>query len=216
MSRHETLIRELARDLRPVVRLPRLRGIAAAVAGTAGLAAGLYVGVPVLLGGAVEAPGRLEVTIGSSHVVLAAGAVLLALASAVPGRRTLERVGLAGACLGAALVLLSVPAVREAALAGLGSGAVCALKATLLALVPAAVLLRFVAAAEPFSPSRTLLFGAVGALSLGALPVHLACPLEGSLHWLVGHSLAPLTGGVLLFVALRLFYRPVADLLRSD
>ena len=172
-------------------------------------------GVPGLLGGALEAPGRLEVTIGSSHVVLAAGALLLALASAVPGRRTLERVGLAGTCLGAALVLLFAPVVREATLAGLGSGAVCALKATLLALVPAAVLLRFVAAAEPFSPSRTLLFGAVGALSLGALPVHLACPIEGSLHWLVGHSLAPLTGGVLLFVALRLFVRPVADLVRA-
>ena len=114
--------------------------------------------------------------------------------------------------LGGELAAASAPALRGAgperieAVWFAGAG-VCTLVAALLAIFPAAILLRFAARAGPFRPAWTLGFGALGALALGAVPVRVACNFQGPLHALVAHSLAPLSGGLLLFLGLRLLYQ---------
>ncbi len=211
-ARHEALIRELVQDLRPVVRLPRLHSIASTVAGAAAVSAGLYLSVAFALGVGIQAPVGLEIGASTGLLVLGAGALTFALASAVPGRESLRWIGLTAALSGAALAMLSIPltvgADEEATgVAWLGSAAFCTAAASLLALPTSAILLRFVIRAHPFRPSRALALGAIGGLALAVLPVQLACNVDGSLHGLVGHSLAPLTGGLVVFLGLRPFYR---------
>ena len=211
-ARHEALIRELVRDLQPVVRLPRLLSIASTVAGAAAVSAGLYLSVVLALGVGIQAPASLEIGARAGLLALGAGALTFALASAVPGRESLRWIGLTAALSGAALALLSIPltaGVGEETIgaAWLGSVAFCTGAASLLALPASAILLRFLIRAHPFRPSRALALGAIGGLALAVLPVQLACNVDGSLHGLVGHSLAPLTGGLVVFLGLRPFYR---------
>jgi hypothetical protein len=176
------------------------------------VSAGLYLSVALVLGVGIQAPAGPEIGASAGLLVLGAGALVFALASAVPGRESLRRIGLAAASAGAVLALLSVPltggaGVEAIGAAWLGSVAFCTGAATLLALPASAILLRFVIRAHPFRPSRALVLGAIGGLALAVLPVQLACNVEGSLHGLVAHSLAPLTGGLLVFLSLRPLYR---------
>ncbi len=211
-SGHEALIQELASELQPVERLSRLRALGAAIVGAALLNACLFLGIPLALGTPVESQTAAELWTLSALLVLASGGLAFALASNIPGRQELERAGLAILVLGVALAAASAPALRGAELerieaAWLAGAGVCTLAATLLAVFPAAILLRFAARAGPFRPAWTLGFGALGALALGAVPVRVACNFQGPLHALVAHSLAPLSGGLLLFLGLRLLYQ---------
>lgn len=211
-DRHEALIRELASELQPVERLSTLRTLGAAIVGAALLNACLFLGIPLALGTPVESQTAAELWTLSALLVLASGGLAFALASSIPGRQQVERVGVAILVLGVALAAASAPALRGAGLerieAGWLAGAVvCTLAATLLGIFPAAILLRFAARAEPFRPAWTLAFGGLGALALGAVPVRIACSFQGPLHALVAHSAAPLTGGLLLFLGLRLLYQ---------
>ena len=211
-DRHEALIQELASELQPVERLSRLRVLGAAIVGAALLNACLFLGIPLALGTPVESQTAAELWTLSALLVLASGGLAFALASSIPGRQQLERAGLAILVLGIALAASSAPALRGAGLerieaAWLAGAGVCTLAATLLAIFPAAILLRFAARALPFRPGWTLAIGGFGALALGAVPVRIACNFQGPLHALVAHSLAPLTGGLLLFLGLLLLYQ---------
>ncbi len=211
-DRHEALILELASELQPVQPLSTLRRVGVAIAGAALLNACLFLGIPLALGVSVESQTAAELWTLAAHLELASGGLALALASSVPGRQQLERAGLAILVVGVAVAVASAPALRGAGLerievAWLGGAGVCTLAATVLAVFPAAILLRFVARAEPFRPSWTLAFGGLGALALGAVPVRIACNSDGPLHDLVAHSLAPLTGGLLLAIGLLLLYQ---------
>ncbi len=211
-DRHEALIQELTSELQPVERLSRLRTVGAAILGAALLNASLFLGIPLVLGTPVESQTVAELWTLAALLLLAGGGLALALSSSIPGRQQAERAGLAILVLGGALAAASAPALRGAgperieAVWFAGAG-VCTLVAALLAIFPAAILLRFAARAGPFRPAWTLGFGALGALALGAVPVRVACNFQGPLHALVAHSLAPLSGGLLLFLGLRLLYQ---------
>ena len=211
-NQHEALIQELAGELQPVERLATLRRVGAAIAGAALMNAFLFLGIPFALGTPVESQTAAELWTLAAHLVLASGGLALALASSVPGRQQAVRGGLAILVLGVAVAAASTPVARGGVLeridpAWLAGAGVCTVAASLLALFPAAILLRFVARAEPFRPSWTLAFGGLGALALGAVPVRIACNFQGPLHALAAHTLAPLTGGLVLFLGLLVLYQ---------
>ncbi len=211
-DRHEALILELASELQPVERLSTLRRVGAAVVGAALVNACLFLGIPLALGTPVESQTAAELWTLAALLMLASGGLAFALASSIPGRFQVERAGLVVLAVGVAVAAAGAPALRGAGLerieaAWLAGTGVCTVAATLLAIFPAAILLRFAARAEPFRPAWTLAFGGLGALALGALPVRIACSFQGPLHALVAHLLAPLTGGLLLFLGLQLLYQ---------
>lgn len=211
-ERIDGLIAELAADLQPVRRISRLRTVALGVLLGAGLG-----GVLVLVISGFR-PGLLELAADPQFLAVFAGLCLMAfgglaaaLGSSVPGR---ERLGRSGeAALGLGLIL----AAGTGFLLYAGSRAMpplepgwgwigmrCLLKAGALAVVPVALLARFVARAAPFRPLACLAASAGGALAFGAVAVHLSCPNDEALHVLLFHALAPLLGGAVLFGALYL------------
>ena len=213
------MISDLTRDLSPVRRLPRLPVVAAAVVGAslalalAGLLAWGAAGHAMLKPGL----GLFDALVVSGHLALASGALILALASCVPGRESLERIG--GWVLGAGglvtllgiAVLLRAPAPAPA----VGSFAACTLVAVVPALVPAALLASFAGRGAPHRPWRTLAFAALSVVGFGTLAGHLGCPNSAALHLVMGHLIAPFSGGALVFAALRLLYRPALPRIRA-
>ena len=218
----EQLIRDLARDLSAVKRLPRLRFVALSVVGAAGVCLGLYLVLELAQGHTVfkSKLAASDVLGSTGHLVVGGGALLLALASCVPGRDPMVRAGAwalgAGATvtLAAAITLLSVQAVAPIANGFFAGTAACTLTAVVPALIPAAILAAFVARGAPSRPTLTLCLGALAVTSLGTLPGHLGCMEPGTLHTLVGHLLAPVTGGAAIFAGMRLLYRPALPQIR--
>ena len=212
----EEWIGRLSGDLRAVTRLPRLRAAFGWIAGSAAALVALAMGIAALAGpGALKHDLRPVDAVGAAaHLALAAGALAYALAACVPGRERARRAaarvaagGAAGTALAAAWLLFG-PAPWAAG-PGLASGAVvCTLEALWPALPPALLLTAFAARGAPHRPGRVLLAGAVAALGFGTLPGHLGCPDSAAAHTLLGHLLAPLSGGLLIFGVARLFHRP--------
>jgi hypothetical protein len=210
-ERSHGLIAELASDLEPVRRISRLRTIALGVLLWAGL------GGAVLLAISGARPGLLELDLDLRFLAVFAGLCLMAfgglaaaLGSSVPGRERLGRSGGAALALGLILAagtgfLLYAGSSGMPLEAGWGwLGMRCLLKAGALAVLPAALLGRFVARAAPFRPLACLAAAAGGALAFGTVTVHLSCPAADALHVLLFHALAPLLGGAVLFGALYL------------
>ena len=205
-DRTEALLRQLARELSPVRRLPRLRTAGLALAGAFALGLALQAGLagPLRVAGVPwgEVPFRLLLV---ALVVGGSGAVLAALAGAVPGRESAARLGrwLAGAGLAMGLLgaLLGWGHPVDAAVP-VAAGLRCAFRACLLGLVPAALVAGFLARALVRHPRRGAGLAFAGVVALGAAAVHASCGVGGAPHALLGHVAAPLAAGLLLSLPL--------------
>ncbi|MCG8588600.1 MAG: hypothetical protein MJE66_04850 [Proteobacteria bacterium] len=205
--RTERLVDELARDLRPVRRTPRLRVAVGAVV-LAWVVGGLVLGhwgIAMFPQPLLERD-WLHLGLAVALVVAGAGGVVGALASGVPGREKLEHVGLGGLALGLAAGL--VMAVGGLAWLGtephhsLAMDADCTRKSLALTVVPvfgAGWLLYRSWAARPMMSLWWVLLGGV---AMGSVWNHFACNLCGPRHLLLGHVLGPLVVVSLLALVL--------------
>ena len=212
----ENWIDRLSSDLRAVTRIPRLRVAFAWIVGSAAAGVALALWIESAAGsGPLKSDLRpVDVAGAAAHLVFAAGALAFALAGCVPGRDRALRggawAGIAGAALTAlAGVWLLASGAPGSAEPGLAAGAaLCTLGALWPALWPALGLAWFAARGAPHRPGRFLLAGAVAVLGFGTLPGHLVCPESAALHTLLGHLLAPVSGGLLIFGITWLLFRP--------
>jgi hypothetical protein len=211
----EDLVQQLVQDLPPVKPIARLR-----VAATGVVA--LSVAAVVAMGWMTGAWPRFgEVAFWSEPItaavlfglsVVAAGAVVAALASAVPGREPLARVGQISA--GTAVVWLigcglwAVAGGESESTASLFSGSASCLAHALVLAIPAALAASFYLSRG--APRHRLIasgIAAAGAAALGGVAVHATCSVAGSHHLLLGHCLTPVIAGLL-------FALPLAGLIR--
>jgi hypothetical protein len=215
-DRVEQLISDLARDVRPVRVLPRLRWVAAGLLAVAALLCAVYVRWGISQGTLMPgSAGLWDFAAICGHLLIGAGGLALALGSCVPGRDRLELRGLIALGLGA--LVTAMTAISVLALVPLGIGgawlagtAECTGKAVAMAAVPALLLARFAAHGAPHRLGRTLVFGAVSMLGLGTLPGHIGCAMPGAVHAVSGHLLVPVTGAVVVYAVMRAGYlRPV-------
>jgi len=194
----QDLIQELAADLRPVRRLPRLRVAAAGVlaAWLLGVVASVSLGGPALSLGVGDAA---SLVILAGLLIAGVAGPCAALAAAIPGRDAVVR--RAGALLVAGLVLAVGGALALLLRAGVGTGAggsSCASRAALLAIAPGLVALAFVARACVLRRAVEAWTLPLGCLALGAMAVHVSCVAGDPLHVLLGHVLAPVALAALL------------------
>jgi hypothetical protein len=210
VSGTERLARELVRDLEPVRPLPRLRWVLAAVIGT-----WLAVAAGALLLGAwspLTGPGSPWRDAGfvaffTGLLTTALGALAVGIASGVPGRGDLARLGRTAAQGGAVLALCAglahlVLAAAHASQGELAQHLSCAGRACALGIVPAGFACAFLARAFPGRPLFAVVAATSGAVVLGAATVHAGCGLVTGTHWLLGHSLVPAAGAILLSLPL--------------
>jgi len=205
--RTETLVRELTDDLQPVRRIPRLRTVALlvlAVGGAAAAANTAITGWPFPLVTARLPSGEGSFLMMLAGLALAAGGALVAaLAGAVPGRDVAARSGRLSAVVGVALAVggatwwALMTGAKEAVLP-LSSCFGCASHALALALPPALVVGLFLGRALARRPLALSAFAATGVLALGAGFVHASCTDGGALHVALGHVVAPLVLAPLL------------------
>lgn len=212
----ERVIAGLAARLEPVRPIARFRTVTLWVlllvaAGSIGLlalhgvrsdvvAAELSVGFVAVLGGLA---------------LMAFGGLLATLGASVPGRETVARAGglglLAGLVLAAGsgfTLFAQASSVGPISADWTWVGFRCLGRAAALAVLPAVVLGRFTNAAAPRRPLAALAAAAGGALAFGSFTVHLSCASEDAGHVLAFHALAPVIGGVILWLALRLLLTP--------
>ena len=204
----EDLIRELARDLRPVRPVPRLQtALVGLLVGWAVVAA-----LGILLGGLrpdwhalLRSPfGSGGILVGLTVTGVCGSAA--ALAMSVPGRERAARVALAGALAGLAWAagagthlflaspVLDGPWDRLADLHCLGV-------AVAVGLLPALGLAALAGRAAPFRPLGLALAAAAACTALGAVAAQASCPYEDVRHLMLGHLLAPGVGALLLLRA---------------
>ncbi len=209
----EELVERLVGDLSPVAPIARVSVAASAVVAlsvAAVAATGWITGEWPRLDEAAFWSDAIAVAVLLGLAVAALGAIVGALASAVPGREPLARAGRIGAGLGVSWCigwgLWAAAAVGPAARLLVGS-ANCLLHALVLA-IPAALAICFYRARG--APQRRWLdaaFAAAGAAGLGALAVHASCSVAGGFHLLIGHCATPV-------VAALAFAWPLAALVR--
>jgi len=211
----EDLVQQLVADLAPTRPIARLRVAASAVVAlsVAGVVAtGWMTGAWPRLGDAAFWSDPIAVAILLGLVVVAAGAVVAALAGAVPGRETLARAGRIGA--GAAVVwsigcgLWAVAGGGSASAASSFAGSASCLAHALVLAIPAALAVGFyLARGAPQLGVIDAGVAAMGAAGLGAVAVHATCNLAGGFHLLLGHCSTPIIAGLA-------FALPLAGLIR--
>ena len=212
----EDLVQQLVQNLPPVKPIARLRVAAAGVIAlwvAAVVALGWMTGAWPRFGESAYWSNPITVAALFGLTVVAAGAVVAALASAVPGRESLARAGRISA--GTAVVWLigcGLWAVaggeRESAASLFAGGASCLAHALVLS-SPAALAASFYLSRG--APQHRLIasgLAAAGAAGLGAVAVHATCSVGGGFHLLLGHCLTPVIAGLL-------FALPLAGLIRS-
>ncbi len=206
----EGVLRELARDLSPVRAVARLRTVVAAVVGSWLLVLAVHWvldGPLPVLDGALDWRDPAFLAVFAGLVLCAAGAVVTALADAMPGREGAARIS-RGMALGGLLLAtgggLWAVLVEGGAASGIpiASSLGCMGYASALGLLPAVVLCAFLARAFATRPWLGAAFAGAGAVSLGMLAVHTSCTQGGALHMLLGHSFAPFGGALLLALPL--------------
>jgi hypothetical protein len=211
----EALLQDLARDLRPVRTVPRLRAAALVTVGAWGLVAAAHAALegrlPPLPG---PWQGAASLGVLAGLVLAAAGGVTAALAGAIPGRERPAHLGAAALVLGLgfALAAAAIPLIGWSGAPDFSATAnlACIGHAALLGVVPLAVLCVFLARALASRPRRGACAAALGGLALGGLAVHVSCAAGGgALHLLLGHALGP----TLVALALAL---PAAALIRRS
>jgi hypothetical protein len=201
----EDRIRELARQLTPVRPIPPLRAVLAAALGLGGVAVVAH----WLLGGPGPRPvgavvwGLPYLATLAGLALLTVGALVAALASAVPGREAAIRLGSVAAIFGAALAVAGglwgsvtgdAPGGGEAA----GGYAWCLARALALGAAPALLACAFLSYASLRRPVPSAALALAGGGALGAFAVHATCASDSSLHWLLAHTMAPALGVVVL------------------
>jgi hypothetical protein len=206
----EDLVQQLVQNLAPVKPIARLRVAASAVVA-------LWLFSVVSMGWVTDwwprlsdaafwsSPVTVAVLIGLA--VAAAGAIVAAMASAIPGRESLARVGSMSAGVAAVWVvacgLWAVAGGERLPIAGELAGSVdCVFHALALAL-PAALAVAYYLSCGALQ-HRLIGSGiaAAGAAGLGAVAVHASCDLAGGLHLLLGHCLTPILSGLLFALPL--------------
>jgi hypothetical protein len=211
----EDLVQQLVQNLPPVKPIARLRVAAAAVVAlsvAAVVAMGWVTGAWPRFGESAFWSDPVSVAILVGLAVAAAGAVVSALASAVPGREPLARAGRFSA--GTAVVWLigcglwAVAGGESESAASLFAGSASCLVHALVLAIPAALAASFYLSRG--APQHRLIASGVagaGAAGLGALAVHATCSVSGGFHLLLGHCLTPVIAGLL-------FALPLAGLIR--
>jgi hypothetical protein len=199
----EDLAQQLVRDLAPVTPIARLRVAASgvvALAVAAVVATGWITGRWPRLGEAAFWSDPITVAIGVGLLVAASGAVVAALASAVPGRESLVRTGLivAGSAAVGSIgcgLWAGAGAASEPAASLFAGSASCFVHALGLA-IPAALAASFYLS-RGVPRHRLVASGvaAAGAAGLGALAVHATCTVAAGFHLLLGHCLTPIIAG---------------------
>ncbi len=211
----EDLVQQLVGDLSPVKPIARLRVAAPAVVAlwaAAVVATSWMTGTWPRFGEAAFWSDPITVAVLLGLTVAAAGALVAALASAVPGREPLARAGRISA--GSAAVWLigcglwAVAGGESEAAASLFAGSASCLAHGLVLAIPAALAAGFYLSRG--APQHRLIasgVAAAGAAGLGALAVHATCSVAGGYHLLLGHCLTPIIAGLL-------FALPLAGLVR--
>jgi len=206
----EELAAQLAHDLAPVKPIPRLRVAAAAILA-------LWLAAEVTTASLTGRwPHLREAAFWSSPVAIgillglglaAAGALVAALAGAVPGRERLARFGWSTA--GAACIALigcgcwAIGAGEREAGAGLVAGSASCVAHALVLAVPAALAASvYLSRGAPHHRWISAGAAAAGAAGLGALAVHATCRDASGFHLLLGHCLTPLLAGLLFALPL--------------
>ncbi len=212
MSRHtnDDLIHELARDLPPVKAIARLRVAAAKLLllWLCALAVSRWLdgsGPGSALDGLSGDWSHWSVWIGLA--VLAGGALLAALAGAVPGRERVVGAGRAAAVLGIAWVFGSglwglAGAEGAHAEAALSDSFACAGYAIALGFPSLWFAAAFLLRGAPARPLMASTVAAAGAVALGAFAVHAACSITSGEHVLLGHFLTPVVAAGLISLPL--------------
>jgi len=204
----EERIRELARDLAPVRPIPRLRAVFAAVIalGLVALAAHWLLGGPGLRhrGTAVASIPYLATLFGL--VLVASGALGAALAVAVPGREAVARVGTRVAAAGVLIAVAGgiVGLFGEGPLAGerVVDCLACMGRAVTLGAASTLLACTFLIYAALRRPGPGAALALCGGVAFGAAAVHVSCPSDSPLHWLLAHTLAPAAAALVLSVPL--------------
>lgn len=134
------------------------------------------------------------------------GAVVVTLMLAIPGaeRTPLLRVSTLGV-LGLWAVTMTwavVSAGRGLPIATDPHWPACFARVVAIGVVPAFVLFAMARRALPLRPGLTAAFAVAAAMSLGALAVHIACPLDDAGHAFLGHFV-PVLAMVAIGVAVR-------------
>lgn len=211
----ERLVEELARDLAPVSPLPRLR---TALVGVLGVWVIAFAAM-VLFGSGGSAPAGMVshadprfLLMGAGFGVFAVGAMLRALAGAVPGREPTARIGARVSAFGlAAVACAGVWALLGGAAArgevDLGGSLVCMSHAVMLGLLPMVGVALFLARAYVREPIVAAVFAATGTIALGVVAVHVSCQTGGWIHVVLGHAFAPFAVGCVLAVPIGLGLR---------
>ncbi len=206
----EDLAQQLVGDLAPVKPIARMRAVGSLVVAlsvVAVVATGWMTGNWPRVGEAAFWSDPIAVAVLLGLMVAAAGAVVAALASAIPGREPLARSGGISAGLAAVWSIgcglrAAVGGESEFAASLLAGSASCFAHALVLA-VPAALAVSFYLSRG--APQQRLIASAAaaaGAAGLGAVVVHLTCSAVGGFHLLLGHCLTPLVAGLLFALPL--------------
>jgi hypothetical protein len=209
--RTESLLRELVDGLEPVRPVPTVRGLVLAVVGAFAVAAalnGIWPGLTFAPPPAWRSLPFLALLAGLATA--AAGSLRAVATGAIPGReaaaRSGRRVAVAGALLATAGGVAGVAAADDVmAHFPLGVTVACACRASLLAVLPAAVLCVYLTRAFERRPRVGAAFACLGAAALGAAWVHATCPLLEPLHGLLGHWVGPAGVGLLLALPVSLW-----------
>jgi hypothetical protein len=194
----EELLARLAEDLEPVRPLAPLHrqvlGVAAIWAVSAALVAA-WLGLHPL--GVLER-GGVSATFAWVLALVGFAGLTLGLACRIPGRERLALAAAGGVAVGV-VVVLAVALVLPGSIAEAGPLAQCVdcVGRSLALAVPSGLLAMVLAVrGAPWRARAAGLGLAIGAISLGALLVHLSCPSPSPWHWLVAHALVPLAAGV--------------------
>lgn len=217
MSEEQTqrLIAQLADDLTPVRRVPRLRSIASAVLAVSALVLAYSVsraGVrgdwwQLVTGDASYAAALLGISI------CGLAATLAALAGALPGREAVF--WRSGVAAGLGLAFAVIAAIVSLAMHGNFAGSLhddwgCLRSVLQLSPLPIAAVLFAASRGWVARPGLTAIAALTGATGAGAVAIHLACELGGARHILLGHVLAPVLLALVASVPAAMLLRRLA------
>ncbi len=220
----DTLIRDLANALSPVRPIVRLRwsigwtAVSAVAIGAVWRLVTRAAGIPRPMSSTFDflhLP-PVYLMVAAILVLSACGGLIAGLSEGIPGRETLARRG-RWVALGSGVVTFVVLIVTVARF-GIPppdpspiafSWLQCGVAAALLAIPPLFVCMRTLLRGTTAHPGRAIYLGCVGAMGLSAAAVHTTCPNLVAFHQLLGHGLAPILAGAVLWTGIR--FKPGAN-----
>ncbi len=225
----EELVELLVGESKPVRRMPSLRrsaGIILALGSAAGLLFVLPHGLRADLLEVVAAGGQFS-AVGIGLAVVALGGIVAALAMVIPGREATVRAAFAAIALGTLVAvgiggtfsllgdLGSLPDKLAEETGKLSGSFPCFSISIVISIAPLAILAVFAGRGVMRHPFALASCAALGGVGFGAFVVHLCCGVDGILHMLLGHALAPFLGVLLLSPLLHLFFKSKLDVMSA-